>query len=130
MIDTMRDDVEVVLESVGMTHDRYLVTVPRGALPVLTTEAAQADAQEELQMLRNKVDKYESDHPWAKANQEVMLEAVADMEKARALVGELVDALNTLHNSCQGKRFDFDTTNLNTQVRQALTKAQAFMEGK
>lgn len=40
------------------------------------------DAKTELETLRNKVAKYESDHPWAKANQEVMEEAVAKMANA------------------------------------------------
>lgn len=91
-------------------------------------EAAHEEASAELDLLCSKVAKYESDHPWATDNQEIAEECVAKYEDAKALVGELVAALKT----CESNKgfmndeqwFDCD------KVADAITKAQAFMEGK
>jgi hypothetical protein len=56
---------------------------------------------DELVMLRNKVAKYESDHPWAKALQEVANEAVEELSlKTKALkvmkeAAEIVPQVNS-----------------------------------
>jgi len=46
-ISLQSEDVDVVLESVGMTDDRYLVTVPKGRYPVLTALSQQPVGEED-----------------------------------------------------------------------------------